>query len=185
MTKTIEVEGGLTFSFDGYLSAVGVDKQGEKDLARFKHNGASIVDIIAENKDRICFVEVKNPFHTNEDENIQMQMNNERGKFFDGLRAVNAFSKEMMRKFEHALFVWIASGRRADKPIAFVLYIDKFETELLPQERLKFIDHFNKYIPNSRHNPLFVEGAAVSVFFDMPTAAEVSKRYGFSVAAQP
>ncbi|MDR2665592.1 MAG: YraN family protein [Oscillospiraceae bacterium] len=181
----MDVEGELVFSFDGYLSVVSIDKQGEKDLARFKHNGASIVDIIAENEDRICFIEVKNPFRTSGDENVQIRMDNEQVKFFDGLRAVNAFSIDIMRKFEHALFVWIASGRPADKPIAFILYIDKFETELLSQERLKFIDHFNKYIPNIKHNPLFVESATASVSFDMPTAAEAGKRYGFTVTPPP
>jgi hypothetical protein len=184
MTKSVDVEGELVFSFDGYLSAMSVDKQGEKDLARFKHNGASMVDIIAENNNRICFIEVKNPFRTNDDESIQTRMDNEKGKFFDRLREGNAFSIDMMRKFEHALFVWIASGRPADKPIAFILYIDKFETELQPQERLKLIDRFNKYIPDSKNNPLFVENTAVTVFFDMPTAAEVRERYGFIVTAQ-
>jgi hypothetical protein len=60
---------------------------------------------------------------------------------------------------------------------------DKFETELLPQERLKLIDHFNRYIPNSKYNPLFTEGAATSVFCDMPSAAEAYEKYGFSVTA--
>ena len=66
MRKTMEIEGGKRFCFDDFLSAEAVDVQTEKDNARLKFHGASIVDIIAENDERLCFIEAKNFVHLSE-----------------------------------------------------------------------------------------------------------------------
>jgi hypothetical protein len=182
MRKIIEVEGGLQFCFDNFLSAEAVDVQGEKDNARLKFNGASIVDIIAENDEQICFIEAKNFVHSSEDITIQASMDKAREDSYSELADAPAYAKKMLGKLEHSLFVWLASGNSIQKPVACVLAFivsDDFDSNM----RRIIIDRLNKYIPNPSCNPLLKNRETeTKIYFDMP---EIYNNYDFSITIQP
>jgi hypothetical protein len=181
MTKTIEIEGGMSFVFNDFISAEAVDRQNDKDKARLKFNGASIVDVIAENSERLCFIEAKNFIRSSDDTSIQSAMDKALEYSYAELADAPTFAKKMLSKLEHSLFVWLASGNSVQKPVAFILafVIDPgFDNNL----RRIIIDRLNRYIPNPIFNPLQKNGEnETKIYFDMP---EVYDSYDFSVIIQ-
>ncbi|GHU95412.1 hypothetical protein FACS189479_08960 [Spirochaetia bacterium] len=181
MMKKIEIEGGLSFVFNDFISAEAVDRQDGKDKARLKFNGTSIVDVIAENNEQLCFIEAKNFIRASADTNVQIAMDKAREHSYAELADAPAYAKKMLGKLEHSLFLWLASGNSIRKPVAFILafVVDPvFDSNL----RRILIDRLNKYIPNPSYNPLQKSGEnETKIYFDIP---EVYDNYGFSVSVQ-
>ncbi|MDR1194356.1 MAG: hypothetical protein LBK98_09380 [Peptococcaceae bacterium] len=182
MIIIVETDGGMIFSFNDFLSAFEVDKQGEKDSARFKYNGSSIVDIIAESADTLCFIEAKNFVNKSDDPTKQAAIDKAQADSYADLSNAPNYAKGMIKKLERALFVWLASGNPIDKPIAFILAFN-FGAQFDKNLKRILHDRLNEYIPNPRYNQLLNTASPVSVLFDIPDIAEAND-YGFSITVQ-
>jgi len=177
----IKIEGGMVFSFNDFLSAVAVDDKGNKDKARLKYDGASIVDIIAENNEQLCFIEAKNFDNLSEDTVEQEAMNKARNNSYFELADASAYAKKIISKLEHSIFLWLASGNPISKPIACLLAFNMSE-DFDNNIRRILIDRLSKYIPNPEFNPLLnSDNPVINVYFDMPDTFD---EYGFNVSIQ-
>jgi hypothetical protein len=181
MNITVEIEGGMKFSFVDFISAKSVDIQGKPDKARLKYDGSPMVDIIAESSQQLCFIEAKNFVRFSNNELIQSAMNQAKAESYSEIADVQAFARKMINKLEHSLFVWIASGNTISKPVSYILAFNvdqQFDNNI----RRILIERLNKFIPKTSCNPLKRETDAITkIYFDMPDTYE---SYGFEVVTQ-
>jgi len=142
------------------------------DIDDNKYDGSPIVDIVAENEYALLFVEAKNFIHISTDPSIQASMDISQARSLADMRDIEGYARKMLRKLEHSLFVWVASGKHIDKPVFMILAFNT-PSEFLSRERIRLTDRLRKYIPAGAKNNS-------GVVFDMPSLDCIEQRYGFS-----
>jgi hypothetical protein len=163
-------ESNMLFDFSAFLSAEAVD------TSENKFDGASIVDFIAESESSLLFVEAKNYINTSDHPDVQAAIDKSQAKSFEDIDDTVSFTRRIMKKLEHSLYVRIAAGGFIQKPIV-MLMIFNLPAAFKFQQRLKLLNRLKRYIPESAR-------AHSAVLFDMPTIDEIKERYGFTVAVQ-
>jgi hypothetical protein len=170
--------GNLEFDFSGFMFAENYD------TAQWQCAGLKIVDFVAATSDKQFFIEAKNYINTSGNVKIQAAMEKRQETDYRMLSdPAAAFPLEIGMKFKDSLLRWIASGNEFGKSIILLLVVNP-PTKLKPNERMKLIDRINGYIPTGINTNPERYPKMNSIFFDMPTVADVKERYGFNVTAQ-
>jgi hypothetical protein len=161
-------ESGMEFDFPAFNFAEYYDTP-ENQCA-----GLKIVDFIAENAELHFFIEVKNYENVSDDPAVQAAINVSQAESYQELCNPNDFARKMIKKFEHSLFIWIATGNYIKKPV-YMLLVFNTPKSFAYREREMLLTRLGKYIPKSGKN---------HIVFDVPPLDKVREFYGFSVSAQ-
>ncbi|MDR3210780.1 MAG: hypothetical protein LBU79_02545 [Planctomycetota bacterium] len=160
----------MSFSFTDFECVVAYD------ITANKFDGAAIVDFVATSNKRVLFIEAKNYIRTSNNTCIQASIDKTLSESIDELRDEVGFARKMIKKLEHSLFVWIASGNHIQTPI-FLLLVFNPPQGYLSRERTKLVERLRKYLPSGAKDRSLI-------FFDFPSLTEIQNRYGFSVTIQ-
>ncbi|MDR0380962.1 MAG: hypothetical protein LBH86_03080 [Oscillospiraceae bacterium] len=166
----------MTFDFEGFVSA------DYCDTPENANKGLKIVDFIADDGEKILFIEVKNYARKSDDATTKEHLTARQETDYRMLTDPDAaFPLEMGMKFKDSLLRWYASGHRFDKPVAMLLVINPPDS-LREKDIIRLIQRIDGYIPtglNAEQYPKFT-----STFFALVTADE-AEHYGFSVTVNP
>jgi hypothetical protein len=166
----------MEFDFSGFCSAE------DYDTRQNQCAGLKIVDFAAENDDAQFFIEVKNYARKSDDPQKQARLSERQVADYKMLTDPDAaFPLEMGMKFKDSLLRWYASGKKLNKPVAFLLVVNA-PSMLTPKNIIKLIQRVNGYIPAGLNKKADQYPMFTAVFFDMVTADEAQTRYGFSVS---
>jgi hypothetical protein len=150
------------------------------DTNENKTAGLKIVDFIAESKDKLMFIEVKNFARTSDDpiEQDELLFNRQLNIYRLNSKC-QLFPLEIGMKFKDCLFQWLAEGKTFDKTIV-LLFIVNLPPEFSNPERLTLLHRIRTgFVPSGMDLERYTK--MKPIFFDMPPLNKVKSTYHFSV----
>jgi hypothetical protein len=169
MTSSVYVEGNLQFTFSGYVTVEKFDDNQKNPY------GMKSVDFVAEDTEKLYFLEVKDyqhPLATQEQIDYSLSM------LQDASRNKSLFCVKMGQKVKDSLLRKYALGDVINKDVVFLLLIN-FDT-LGKAERALLKSRISGFIPTGLNESRFL--AFTSISFELVNAENLEE-YGITCTA--